>query len=853
MSRSSAPRRSIALALLAVCSAPQAQTPVPPTGVEPASPSYRFNPRLLRGAGDAELSVEHLNRRRTLAPGEYSVDLALNGLELGRHDVHFSRQDAATVSACFTRAQLLELGVREERLGDLDDSTCTPLARQISGASERLDIAQLHLALSIPQAHLQAQRRGEVPREAWNHGDNLGFINYNASYFQATRRDVATYSSYLGLQSGVNLNGWRLRQQSSLTGASGSSEQWKALRTYAQYSLPDLSSQLTLGESFTSGRLLSSMAYRGVQLGSDERMLPDSLRGYAPTVRGVAQSNARVIVRQDGNELYQTTVAPGSFEIDDLYPTGYGGDLEVEVTEADGQVSRFRQPFSAQPDALRPGLTRYSLTAAQTRDTGMGTTAHSFFEGSYEYGLSNALSLRSASRAAEGYQSLLLGGVYSHRIGAFGLDSTVTRADTPDARKRGAMSQLSYSRTFQGSGTGLSLSTARYSSEGYRELIDVLGERAREHVPQNWSSRSYQQKSRVSLQINQALGDYGTLYASASQQHYRNREQRDRQLQMGYSIMLGKGVGLNLSLARQYDGLGEHSQTRQMLSLSVPLGRTSGAPKLATSFSHSPDRSDQYQASLSGTTGGESDLNYGLHLSRAGGGGDAEDSIVGGTLQQRQANATVGASLSRGEDFWQGSASAMGALVLHEDGVTGAPYLGETFALIEAKGAEGARVMNGQGARINAAGYGVMPSLNPFRYNDVGLSSHGLQGDVELKQTQRRVAPMAGAALRLRFETLAGHALLIRAPRHDGRALPMGAAVYDSDEREVGMVGQANQLYARVEQPHGQLRVSWGEAASEQCQVAYRIDPNERLNPLISIVSTCAPGAVETSTTSPAA
>lgn len=840
--------------LLAVSSAPWAQTPAPAIAEAPPSAAYQFNPRLLRGASNAELSAEHLNRAKTIAPGEYSVDLALNGLELGRYDVLFQRQADAQVSACFNRAQLLALGVREERLGDLDDSACIPLARQITGASEHLDSTRLHLALSIPQAHLLTQRRGEVPREAWNNGDNLGFINYNANHFQAAQREASTYSSYLGLQSGVNLNGWRLRHQSSLTAARDSAEHWKTLRTYAQYSLPDLSSQLTLGESFTSGRLLSSMAYRGVQLGSDERMLPDSLRGYAPTVRGIAQSNARVIVRQNGNELYQTTVPPGSFEIDDLYPTGYGGDLDVEITEADGQVSRFKQTYSAQPDALRPGLTRYSLTAAHTRDNGMGTTPQGFLDGTYEYGLSNALSLRSASRAAEGYQSLLLGGVYSHRLGAFGLDTTLTRADTPDARKRGAMTQLSYSRTFQASGTGLSLSTARYSSEGYRELIDVLGERARAHVPQNWSSRSYQQKSRVSLQLNQTLADYGTLYVSASQQHYRNREQRNRQLQAGYSIMLGKGVGLNLSLARQYDGLGEHSQTRQMLSLTVPLGRTSGAPKLATSFSHSSDRSDQYQASLAGTTGTDNDFNYSLHLSQAGGGGgEDEDSVIGAALQQRHANAALGASLSRGEDFWQGSTSAMGALVVHEGGVTPAPYLGETFALIEAKGAEGARVMNGQGARINAAGYGVMPSLNPFRYNDVGLSSHGLQGNVELKQTQRRVAPMAGAALRLHFETLAGHALLIRAPRDDGRPLPMGATVYDSDEREVGMVGQASQLYARVDHPQGELLVSWGEAASEQCRVAYRVDPAERLNPLISIASTCHPSAVEPSIASPAA
>jgi outer membrane usher protein len=37
-----------------------------------------------------------------------------------------------------------------------------------------------------------------------------------------------------------------------------------------------------------------------------------------------------------------------------------------------------------------------------------------------------------------------------------------------------------------------------------------------------------------------------------------------------------------------------------------------------------------------------------------------------------------------------------GALAVHAGGITLGPYLGDTFALIEAKGAEGARLFNGQ-------------------------------------------------------------------------------------------------------------------------------------------------------------
>ncbi|QLK87715.1 hypothetical protein E3U36_05420 [Arsenophonus endosymbiont of Aphis craccivora] len=74
------------------------------------------------------------------------------------------------------------------------------------------------------------------------------------------------------------------------------------------------------------------MNFNGLALASDERTLPDSLRGYAPVVRGVANTTATVTIKQNGNQIYEKTVSPGAFSITDLYPTSYNGDLDVEIT-----------------------------------------------------------------------------------------------------------------------------------------------------------------------------------------------------------------------------------------------------------------------------------------------------------------------------------------------------------------------------------------------------------------------------------------------------------------------------------------------------------------------------------------
>jgi outer membrane usher protein len=51
--------------------------------------------------------------------------------------------------------------------------------------------------------------------------------------------------------------------------------------------------------------------FRGAQLASDDNMLPDSLRGFAPIIRGIAQSNAQVTIKQNGYTIYQSYVARG--------------------------------------------------------------------------------------------------------------------------------------------------------------------------------------------------------------------------------------------------------------------------------------------------------------------------------------------------------------------------------------------------------------------------------------------------------------------------------------------------------------------------------------------------------------
>lgn len=110
--------------------------------------------------------------------------------------------------------------------------------------------------------------------------------------------------------------------------ASGS---WNSVYNYLQRDIIALKSQFTAGDSNTPSDVFDSVPFRGLQLTSDDQMQPNSQRGYAPTIRGIARSNAQVIVRQNGYIAYQTAVSPGEFEINDMFPTGSNGDYDVTV------------------------------------------------------------------------------------------------------------------------------------------------------------------------------------------------------------------------------------------------------------------------------------------------------------------------------------------------------------------------------------------------------------------------------------------------------------------------------------------------------------------------------------------
>ena len=124
-----------------------------------------------------------------------------------------------------------------------------------------------------------------------------------------------------------------------------------------------------MGEDYLNSDIFDSLRFTGVSLRSDDSMLPPNLRGYAPEVTGVAKTNAKVVVSQQGRVLYETQVAAGPFRIQDINDA-VSGELDVRVEEQDGSVQEFKMNTANIPYLTRPGTVRYKLATGKPSEWG---------------------------------------------------------------------------------------------------------------------------------------------------------------------------------------------------------------------------------------------------------------------------------------------------------------------------------------------------------------------------------------------------------------------------------------------------------------------------------------------------
>ncbi|MFW9081403.1 fimbria/pilus outer membrane usher protein [Pseudomonas sp. P2757] len=796
----------------------------------------QFNTSFLQGVGSS-VDLDLLLSANRVLPGNYRVDVYSNEVLVGRRDIDFRRVEKnGRVEACLTLDMLQQLGINLSRLeaaGQLQPGVpeaCYDLPSLIDQAKVNYDPARLRLSISVPQVAMQRGMRGYVDPALWDAGVSAAFINYQLSSNRRNTDNGTTISNNLGLRNGVNLGAWRLRNESNFSSRTGQPNTFHSNRTYLQHDVTALKSQFSAGDIFSDSQLFDSVRYRGLKLSSDEGMRADSERGYAPVIRGVAESNATVEIRQNDYILYTTYVPPGPFEINDIYPSGSNGDLQVTIIEADGRRRETVQAFSSLPIMVRQGQINYSVSAGKYKSNSEGLASPQFISSTLAYGMSSNMTGILGVQTSDNFNAMSLGMGRNTSFGAVSFDVTHSSSQARGQTTQGNSLRMLYAKTFTGTDTNFTLAAYRYSTEGYRTLTDhIEDESATEQ-------RRGNSKTRTDLTVSQSLGRdqrFGNVYLNATDQRYWGRG-GSQSLSAGYSNNW-RDMTYNLGVMHTKD-VGNsgpsNNDTQLSLSLSFPLGSTPRAPRAFLSTT-SQKSGDNTQLGVNGYLSENSDTYYSVQAGNNSNSGNSGSA----SISTRNSFVDVNAGYSQGSGYTSQNLSLAGSVVAHAGGINLGQTLGETFALAEVPDVPaGVKIGSYSGTETGRNGFAVIPNTQPYRVNWISLDTRDLGANVEIENATQQVVPRRGAAVLVRYLSQTGRRVQFELFDTAHNRLPFGAALEDAAGKQIAITDPSGKALALVQDQSATLTIKW---AGKQCQATYSLPPRDEALNYERVALTC--------------
>jgi len=792
-----------------------------------------FNPVFFSGTN---IDIASLSAENQMKAGVYDVDLYENGKFIGIHTITLKKNAENKTLIYFDKSILQELSLKE----DINNHYQKMSSDQIVLDNDKLhikakfDISSLSINIIVPQLFLSYKPRGYVDPAYWQEGETAAILNYTSSYYHSEHNmGYGKYRSdnfFSSMNLWFNAGAWQFRNTSTIM-AGNTVNRFDTQRTYVQRDLAKIYSIMKLGEVDYQQSILPTMSVLGMTLSSDQRMLPDSQRGYVPDIRGIANSNAKVTVRQNGNVLYETTVPPGPFLISDLYQATYGGDFNVTVQEADGTERKFTVPYAYLPDLMRPNQSKYSLALGVLNDNGLRKKP---FVSSLTYskGLSNLITGFTGTQISEYYQSGLIGLALNTGLGAISTSIAFSNANLGYKRSQGHNIGVSYSNVINDINTSISLATYHYSSSGFSSLQDAVRSKDAydHHELLNINDyRSVNMKNSVQLSITQPLGDIAEIYASASFNDYWSYSKSDSSYQVGLSSSYNL-LNYTLSAAKTLNSYSGNNETQYQLNFSYPLGTASFAPRMTTAYSHSSDGSSYLSNSLYGTALQDRSLSYGLSTNVYTSGNQATN--ISGNVSKLTASGNRSATASYDKNTRQYSLGMTGSAALHSGGVTFGQYTGDTVAIIYAEGAKDATVSGNPNIRIDSRGYAIYPYLSPYRDNNISLDPNSASTDLEIKNTSRHTSPLAGAIVKVKFDTITGDIRVFEV-KYKGQNIPLGATASRNGSM-VGLTGGSGMLMLR-ENENARIDISWVDNNDVE-QTCYFNMEKKKLNNSVDLI-----------------
>ncbi|EGO6624028.1 fimbrial biogenesis outer membrane usher protein [Escherichia coli] len=772
-----------------------------------------FNLRILELDSPLENTkvLEEFINNNNLTPGVYLTSVMWGQEYLDKRNITFIlSSDKKKLIPRFTKADLGELGLNVGAIPALqvmdDDAEVGDISQIIDGARYDFQLDSQTLRLQIPQIYQNSRAIGSISPKYRNDGDSAAWLSYYASGSQQNSDGDNLNSNWLNLNSGVNLGVWRLRNNTVYSGSN-----WDSISTSLQRDIKILRSQMEVGQTFTNGELFDSVQMTGIKLETDTSMLPESEQGFAPVVRGIANSDAQVVIKQNGYVIYQTWVSAGPFEIKDLNQVTAGADLDVTIKETNGQEHSFIQASSAVPILQRENALKYSVAAGKYRDSDNKSEQPVFGVATAIYGLPYGITIYGGILGASMYRSGVTGiGADLGRLGSVSIDITAANTKLEEHNDATGLSwRAMYSKDFPDTDTTLNLASYRYSTSQFYTFQEALDQR---DIPDDKSIYSYRQtnnrRNRLQINLSQNIGRWGSIYLNGYQQDYWGMQGSERSIGMGYSTSWSDiSWSVNYALT---DMPGMAGEQQFSLSINIPLSRWLPGAWATYNANRSDKGNTSHQMGIAGTALQDNNLSYNLQQTYADNNVGYGASING---RYRSSVGEFGLGYNYDKNSRQWNYSAQGAVVAHTHGVTLGQSVQDSFAIVHIDDGANVKVQNAQGVYTDYWGNAIIPNMTNYRHNTITVNTQG-HDNLDIVDATQDVIPSKGAVIGVNFKARNGMRALLTL-LHDKEYVPFGSLLTLGDSTSI--VGEDGEVYITGVQNAMSFTVQWGKENNQQC------------------------------------
>ncbi|QQE41013.1 outer membrane usher protein [Enterobacter asburiae] len=778
-------------------------------GTVKAADDIQFNTDVLDVKDKVNIDLSHFSKRGYIMPGDYTFKIKINQNELDEQpvSVYAAEDDSKDSKVCFTPDVVSKMGFKadsEKAFTFWHNNQCVDITA-LKGVLVNPDLSAGVLTINVPQAYVEYSDDNWVPSSMWDEGVPGLLADYNLNAQARQNQHGSDDDSVSGNGTfGANLGAWRARADwqtnydDSTDGENGSDQKrWSWSRVYLYRALTALKAKLTLGEDYLNSDLFDSFRFAGASVVSDDNMLPPNLRGYAPEVTGVAKTNAKVTISQQGRVIYETQVAAGPFAIQDLN-NAVAGMLDVRVQEQDGSVQTFKVSTASIPYLTRPGSVRYKVFAGKPTSYDHSTEGDTFGSGEFSWGISNGWSLYGGAVSSNDYLSLAAGiGRDLMVLGALSFDVTRSDAKLDEEDRHGQSYRVSYSKRFDETDSQVTFAGYRFSEKNYMSFNDYLNYKTN-------NDDFMQSKEMYTATFSQHFKSLGlSAYLNYAHQTYWNTPTEDRyNLSLSRFFDIGKWKNINGSLTAYRNKFNGENDDGMYLSFSVPWGESGSL---------------SYNGSVNGDSNSHN-LAYFDHLKNgdnyriAAGGSDD-----GGTLSGYYDHTADVADITANVDYQQNQYTSAGlslrggmTATTHGAALHRSNNLGGTRVMVDTGDAVDIPVQGySDSTRTNRFGKAVITEVSDYNKNNLSIDINDLPDNAEASSSVVQATLTEGAIGYRKFNVISGEKAMGVIRLADSSYPPFGASVQNAEKQEIGIVNDEGQTYLSGLKPGAKLNVSW--------------------------------------------